>query len=152
MILEGSFFTVRLSFVFLVENVSLLLDFADEYQIGGLRSRCLECLDKEVQKATVCKITDEGRCHILRVLTIVSKHSQEALTEKLIPQAARIPTEYLKLYYGVIKASVMQKVYEKKLYFWTGTYFTSIVHCTKLFLQGPVLGAWCPQCSMCCCV
>ncbi len=102
-----------------MENVSLLLDFTDEYQIAGLHSRCLKCLDAEVEKATSSQDTDEGRCHLLRVLAIVSKHCLEAQTEKLIPQAAKIPTECLKLYYGEIKASVMEKVYEMKLNSWT---------------------------------
>ncbi len=118
----------------LVENVSLLLDFANVYQIASLHSRCVESLDKEVQKATIFKKTDESRCHLLRVLAIVSKHCLEAHTDKLIPQAAKIPTEYLKLYYGIIKASVMEKVYETKLNSWTTSATSTVL---SLFLLVP---------------
>ncbi len=97
-----------------MKNVSLLLDFTDEYQILGVHSRCVDFLDSEVDSATLCEETAEGRDHLLQLLAIVAKHRLEKHTQTLMAHAVKIPTKHLELFNPAIDPSVMQQVLASK--------------------------------------
>ncbi len=105
--------------VFSVKNVSLLLEFANDYRIAGLYSRCMAFLNTQVDRATRCEDSDEAGTDLVQLLAILSKHRLEQHVEKRIPHAANMPTDDLDRFDSQIEASVMQKVRARKSDFWT---------------------------------
>ncbi len=84
----------------------VLLEFAREYQMQGLRDRCAEVLSEVIAK------TPDGDHRLLDLLVVASEHYLTDHLEELIPRIARdLETTTIEQVHGKVDYQVLAAIY-----------------------------------------
>ncbi len=86
----------------------LLLEFAREYQMPGLRVRCAEVFSGVIAK------TPDGDLRLLDLLVVASEHCLTDRLEKLIPRVAQLKTAAIEQFHGKVDHGVLAAIYLAK--------------------------------------